>query len=191
MRIIGGEAGGRTIASPPGKHVRPTPDMMREALFNILPPLPGTTFLDLYAGTGSVGLEALSRGADWAVFVEKNMRMASQIIKTLKILKYDSRADVFAQEVKSGISRLKKAGEKFDIIFADPPYEKDQAQKTVQYCLDGGLLADGGMLVIQHSVREPINLTAANHVLTLRKEKRYGDSAVSFFHHLTKELEQL
>jgi len=117
------------------------------------------------------------------------LRMASQIINTLKMLKYDDRAEVIAQDVKSGISRLGKAGAKFAIIFADPPYETGQAQKTVQYCLDGGLLADGGMLVVQHSVREPINLAAANHVLMLRKEKRYGDSTVSFFHHLTKELE--
>jgi 16S rRNA (guanine966-N2)-methyltransferase len=187
MRIIGGEAGGRTIASPRGKNVRPTPDMIREALFNILPPLSGTTFLDLFAGTGSVGLEALSRGAERVVFVEKNARVASQISNALKVLKYDTRAVVFVQDVKSGISRLGKTREKFDIIFADPPYESDQVQKTVHYCVDGDLLADDGMLVLQHSVREPLNLSAANHVLMLLKEKRYGDSAVSFLH-LTKEL---
>ena len=87
MRIIGGEAGGRSISSPKGLSVRPTSNMIREALFNILKSMQGVHFLDLYAGTGSVGLEALSRGAEKVVFIERNKRMAFRIMSHIQALK--------------------------------------------------------------------------------------------------------
>ena len=187
MRIIGGAAGGKRIASPKGTRVRPTPDMIREALFNILQNVEGTSFIDLFAGTGSVGLEALSRGAARVLFVEKNVRTALQITQTLKTLNFDDRAEVFVGDVRTGISRLAGKGEESDVVFADPPYEQDYISRTIQYCLGGGIMADGGMMVLQHSIREPLGLHSPHDRLTLLREKRYGDTVLSFLRYLSKE----
>jgi 16S rRNA (guanine966-N2)-methyltransferase len=187
MRIIGGEAGGRTIMSPKGNKVRPTPEMVREALFNILKSLNGTTFLDLFAGTGSVGLEALSRGAERVVFVEKNTKMAYQIVRIINELGYGARADVLAMDIKQGISKLSKSHENFDIAFADPPYEKDMISKTLQYCQDRELMADEGLIILQHSRREPLCLLPQHDSITLMQERRYGDTVVSFLRFHNKE----
>jgi 16S rRNA (guanine966-N2)-methyltransferase len=187
MRIIGGEAGGRTIISPKGSKVRPTPEMVREALFNILKSLNGTIFLDLFAGTGSVGLEALSRGAERVVFIEKNTKLAYQIVRTVNELGYSARADVLAMDIKQGISRLSKSHEKFDIAFADPPYERDMISKIVQYCQDNELMADGGLIVLQHSRRESLCLLPQHDAITLMQERRYGDTMISFLRFHNKE----
>jgi len=188
MRIIGGEASGRTIASPKGLKVRPTPDMVREALFNILNSLQESTFLDLFAGTGSVGIEALSRGAKKVVFVEKDKRMAFQIKHFIKDLAYDTRADILVLDVKSGMPRLAKTHDAFDIVFADPPYEKNLVATTVQNCLDSGITADQGLLIMQHSRREPLSLLPSQlDSFTLTQERRYGDTMLSFLRFHPKE----
>jgi 16S rRNA (guanine966-N2)-methyltransferase len=187
MRIIGGEAGGRIIPSPKGSGVRPTPDMIREALFNVLEPVGGTVFLDLFAGTGSVGIEALSRGAQKVVFVEKNKHMAIQIKSHIQALNYKDRADVMAFDASRGISMLSKAKNTFDIVFADPPYEKDLVSKTMQHCLDNGLIADEGLMVLQHSIREPVFMEYFGDSVHLIQERRYGDTLISFLNIQNKE----
>ncbi len=187
MRITGGEAGGRTILSPKGMKVRPTPDMIREALFNILGSMQETTFLDLFAGTGSVGLEALSRGAPRVVFVEINAQMAFQISDFIRKADYVARAEVLALDVRQAIARLAKTNEKFDIVFADPPYEKDLIAKAVQYCLESGLMADEGLMILQHSIREPLDQLAKNNSYKLVQERRYGDSLISFMRYSCEE----
>ena len=186
MRIIGGEARGRKISPPAGKDVRPTPEMIREALFNILSSLEEVDFLDLFAGTGSVGLEALSRGARTAMFVEKNGRMASRITDLLENWNYAARAKVLPLDIKIGTAKLSKDGRKFNRVFADPPYEKGMISKTIQYCLESGILSDDGLMILQHSTREPLELPSQYHPLELIQERRYGDTIVSFlqFHPL-------
>lgn len=180
MRISGGEARGRKISPPAGKDVRPTPEMIREALFNILSPLDDIDFLDLFAGTGSVGLEALSRGARSAVFVEKNGRAAGQLASLLESWNYAAKAKVLAMDVKVGTAKLSKEGRKFDMVFADPPYERGMISKTIQYCLEHGLIADDGLMILQHSIREPLGQPSLHHPLELLQERRYGDTLVSF-----------
>ncbi|MDQ5986926.1 MAG: Ribosomal RNA small subunit methyltransferase D [Syntrophus sp. SKADARSKE-3] len=185
MRIIGGEAGGRTIASPKGLKVRPTSEMVREALFNILGSLEGTTFADIFAGTGCVGIEALSRGASKVAFVEKNPRMAHQIENVVQELGYVSRAEVLATDVKNGILRLSRANRPYDIVFADPPYERDYISKTVQYCLEGELMSKDGLMVIQHSVRELLALPSGMKAfINVLEQRRYGDTAISFIRYI-------
>lgn len=186
MRIIGGEARGRKILSPTEKNVRPTPDMVREALFNILPSLADVDFLDLFAGTGSVGLEALSRGARRVVFLEKNARMARHLSSLLDAWGYAAQADVLPLDIKVGTAKLSRDDRKFDMVFADPPYEKGLISQTVHYCLENGIISDDGLMILQHSVREALDLPSRHHPLELIQERRYGDTMVSFlqFHNL-------
>lgn len=185
MRIIGGEASGRSIPSPRGRQVRPTPDRVRESLFNILHPLEGLHFLDLYAGTGSVGLEALSRGAERVVFIEKNPGTAAALKATVEKLGFGARTAVLGMDVKSGISRLSKEQASFHVIFADPPYERDLIERTLASCERGGLMAPDGLMIVQRSRREPFNISSGASALQLYHERHYGDTVVSFlkFHH--------
>ena len=181
MRITGGEARGRRILSPKGGAVRPTPDALREALFNILSSVEGLTFLDLFAGTGSVGLEALSRGAARVVFVEKNRIAVRDIARMLEVLDYTGRAEILPADAAAGAQRLSREGRKFDIVFADPPYERDFVRKSMEYCIERDLLAQDGLLVLQRSAREPLILSPQHNLsIALNQERRYGDTVVSF-----------
>jgi 16S rRNA (guanine966-N2)-methyltransferase len=179
MRIIGGESRGRAIRIPSGCRIRPTTDRVKGALFNILGSLEGKSFLDLYAGCGNVGLEALSRGARGAVFVEKDLRLIETIKETLRLFGFEGRAEAIAADAEEGIRRLRKRGERFDLLFADPPYEEGSLAKIVT-CLDQGeLLTDNGTIILQHSLREPLE-QSVTEALTVSDQRRYGDTLLSF-----------
>lgn len=154
--------------------------MVREALFNILPDLTDIAFLDLFAGTGSVGLEALSRGAREVAFVEKNPRMALRLSSLLDAWNYAARAKVLPLEMKNGTAKLSKDGRKFDMVFADPPYEKGLISQTIHCCLENRLLSVDGLLILQHAIREPLGFPVSYSPLELVQERRYGDTIVSF-----------
>ena len=180
MRIIGGRARGLTLYAPKGHSVRPTSDRVKESIFNILSSMEGRSFLDLYAGSGNMGLEALSRGASRVVFVEKNRSCVETIRRNLSLIHTESSAEVIEASVEQGIRRLLRRKEDFDIIFADPPYEGKYVAKTL------GLLRRGfsisrvsGIFVLQHSVREEPGGEQAPFVLERRR--RYGETMVSFF----------
>src|ERR1700674_4015595 len=122
MRIIGGEFRSRVLKSLPGLDVRPTPDRLREALFNVLAPrIAGTTFADLYAGTGAVGIEALSRGASKAIFVEQSHSAARVIRENLHALEIGNRAEVLHGRATAMLSKVQA-----DIVFLDPPYRLER-----------------------------------------------------------------
>lgn len=180
MRIIGGEAKNRRIYSPKGSHIRPTSDGIKESLFNMLQELSGKSFLDLFAGSGNVGLEALSRGAAKVVFVEKNAAMVSAIRRNLQELGFNDRYEIVAIEAAKGIRQLQKREERFDFLFADPPYERGFISEIFR-CLDeGGLMSQDGLVIIQHSTREDLpGPNAGNFMLT--NQRRYGDTFLSFF----------
>lgn len=179
MRIIGGEAKGRRIYLPRGSNIRPTSDRTKEALFNILQPIAGKIFLDMFAGSGNVGFEALSRGAARVVFVEKNIALANSIRKNIKDFGFSERSEALTIELRRGIQELTARGEKFDVLFADPPYERDLIGKTLQYLEDGRLFSREGIIVIQHSVRETLQETTSNQY-TLTDQRRSGDTVLSF-----------
>src|SRR5579863_10133017 len=122
MRVIGGEFRSRLLRSLPGMDVRPTPDRLREALFNVLNPrIGGVVFADLYAGTGAVGIEALSRGAKRAIFVEQNLPAVSVIRRNLKSLGIESSADVRQGKAIAALAKIEA-----DIVFLDPPYRLEK-----------------------------------------------------------------
>ncbi len=183
MRISAGEHRGRRLKSPKGTRTRPTSDLLRQALFNVLGArIQGARVLDLFAGTGAVGLEALSRGASTATFVEVNHRAVESLRTNLRTLNLTGRARVVVGEVLPVLSRLQAAGESFDCIFLDPPYAGDLAARCVEILAHGGLLSDNAVLVAQvfHKTALPERVGGLRRIW----RRRYGESSLTLY---TKE----
>jgi len=172
MRVIGGEFRSRRLKSLPGPHLRPTPDRLRETLFDILAPrIEGVRFIDAYAGTGAIGIEALSRGAREAVFIERGRAAADVIHDNLKSLGIEARAQVFTGKALVVLERLKA-----DIVFLDPPYDM-----AAEYAAALALLgpAPPPLTIVQHDVR--LNLREEYGRLKRTRTVRQGDNALSFY----------
>jgi 16S rRNA (guanine966-N2)-methyltransferase len=179
MRIIGGEAKGRILHFPSGSRQRPTTDFLREALFNLLGPLPGKSFLDLFAGSGSVGLEAASRGADRVVLIEKDREIVRTAMKNAADLGFGDKCRIIAADVGTGLTQLFQDKYKFDILFADPPYDKQLVGKTIKLLIAKPVLQAGSVVVIQHSAREDFQ-AFLNEKAVLSDQRKYGDNILSF-----------
>jgi 16S rRNA (guanine966-N2)-methyltransferase len=187
MRVVGGQAGGRRLFVPKGCLIRPTSDRVKEALFNILHNVEGKTFLDLYAGVGSVGIESLSRGAVRAVFVEKDAVLAEAARKNVLTCGFEDCSEVMKDDAVKAVRRLADRRERFHMLFADPPYEQGLAGGILRHLADGRLLAEDAVIIVQHSVREPLqDMKTGPFVLT--DQRKYGDTAVSFIKYYGKEL---
>lgn len=181
MRVIAGKYRSRSLRSLRGQAMRPTSDRLRETLFNILgPAVAGAVFVDLYAGTGAVGIEALSRGARTAVFVE-NHRPAVELIRAnLRELGIESGAEVLAGDALRGLRRLASRGLVADFIFADPPYADARAYTEVLDWLgENDLLASDGVLILEHAARHP--LSDGGGRMKKSRTMRQGDAALSFY----------
>jgi len=172
MRVIAGEFRSRRLRTLPGLETRPTPDRLREALFNVLAPvLPDSIFLDAYAGTGAVGIEALSRGARRAIFVEKNHSAVRVIQENLTALGLENRTDVYTGKTLAVLERVQA-----DIVFLDPPYQKENEYESALTAL-GAL---GSKLVIaQHASRTILNPEYGS--LKRYRIIRQGDNSLSFY----------
>lgn len=179
MRIIGGKAKGRTLYFPSGSKERPTSDFLRETLFNLLGPLQNKTFLDLFAGSGSVGLEAASRGAQGVFFVEKNKHLVEVIKKNIQTCCLDINCRVIAGDIEFGLRDLFRKKCEMDIIFADPPYNKGIVETTLKLFSKHNILRKEGIIVIQHSIKETFGELADNIYQT--DKRKYGDNALTFF----------
>ena len=180
MRVIGGRAKGRRIKVPKVRALRPTADRVKEALFNILPhDLSGLKVLDLFAGTGNLSLEALSRGAAEAVLVEASRGAARAIRENLQTLGFSGKSQIWIIPVLRSLRLLSRRGETFDLVFLDPPYERDWVRKTLRAIALQGLLREGGTLVVEHGVREKVEVDYGP--LTLKDQRRYGTTLLSFF----------
>jgi 16S rRNA (guanine966-N2)-methyltransferase len=183
LRIIAGKYRGRRLKNPPSLQTRPTSDRLRETLFNILAPrIKGVRFLDLCAGSGAVGIEALSRGAAHTTFVDQSRRMCALIEANLETLKVDEDdVEVVGREASEFLRRrAKKEAEPFDIIFFDPPYATDY-----EAVLDhvGGhaarLLAEEGMIIVEHHRKN--DLKEEFSALKRYRLLEQGDSVLSFY----------
>ena len=190
MRIIGGDAKGRSLRVPVRTKVRPTSDSVKEALFNILSSVKGKTFLDVFAGSGNIGIEALSRGASWAVFIENNRALSQFIKKNLLQCRVDGRYEIMDMEVKKALQILQKNRAQFDIIFADPPYEEGRVEETLCYFANGKLFSEDSLLIIQHSAREALRPGLAKELI-LTDQRRYGDTILSFLKYIDKGTENM
>ncbi|MBW2621586.1 MAG: 16S rRNA (guanine(966)-N(2))-methyltransferase RsmD [Deltaproteobacteria bacterium] len=180
MRIIAGKHRGRKLFVPKGLHTRPTTDMLREAVFNIL----GSTMvdrrvLDLFAGTGALGLEAMSRGAREAVFVDKRNTCLVTINRNIQTLGLTGQCRVLKIDLARSLGRLKNEIDPFDLIFMDPPYAVDLVEKTLTRLFDSRLAGAGAVAVAEHSSK--LNLTGSVENWRLLETRKYGHSALSFF----------
>jgi 16S rRNA (guanine966-N2)-methyltransferase len=172
MRIIAGEFRSRRLKSIPGDATRPTPDRLRETLFDILAPLiEGAVFLDAYAGTGAVGIEALSRGARHAIFLEKDRFAVDTIRENLASLKLERRATVVKGPVLQTIGKS-QAG----IVFLDPPYDLDREYPAA---LDLLSQTPPDLTIVQHSIR--LALAESYGALQRSRIVKQGDNALSFY----------
>jgi 16S rRNA (guanine(966)-N(2))-methyltransferase RsmD len=161
-------------------HVRPTTDRVRESLFNIFSSVVGEKFLDLFAGSGLVGLEALSRGADQVVFVEKDPGVADALKENISRFGFALKAYTVVAPVQKALEVFRRRGDRFDVIFADPPYNEGLASETM-HCLESGeLIAPDGVFVLQHSAKEIIGELKPGTLLLI-DQRRYGDTILSFF----------
>ena len=180
MRIIGGTARGRRIKAPKGSAIRPTADRVREALFNILPrDLSGKQVLDLFAGSGALSLEALSRGATSALLVDESTEATGLIRGNLETLGFTDRARIWTVPVGKALSRLAREGPGYDAIFLDPPYDGGWVNRTMALIAQAGILHAGGAAVAEHSMRERVEEKYGE--LVRRGHRRYGDTVLSFF----------
>ena len=162
MRVIAGKARSLKLMTPPGMDTRPTTDRTKETLFNILQPeIGGARFLDLFSGSGAIGIEALSRGAAFAVFVEKDRAAAECIRKNLAFTKLGDNGQILRKDVGAALKSLEK-GEPFDLIFMDPPYGRGLERQVLEYMAHSSLLAEEGTVVVEASLE-----TTFDHVQDL------------------------
>jgi 16S rRNA (guanine(966)-N(2))-methyltransferase RsmD len=183
MRIIAGKYRGRNLKSPPTLGTRPTSDRLRETLFNILAPrIEGARFLDLCAGSGAVGIEALSRGAAYVAFVDRSRKMYALIETNLKLLKVgDDETEIVSREALDFLKRnIKREEEPFDLIFFDPPYAIDYGE-VLDYLGANSerLLAQDGAVIVEHDKKK--DLAEESGGLKRYRVVNQGDSALSFY----------
>ena len=177
MRVISGALRGRRLAAPKGQDVRPTSDRAREALFSILGDIDGARILDLFAGSGALAIEALSRGAAHATVVEQGKQPLAAIRRNLEALGIgEAQATVVADDVTRALGRLDGP---FDIVFADPPYRHAGALIPVVLDAAAALLASDGLVVVEHAARAPA--PPAPRAMQIEQTRRYGAAALSFY----------
>jgi len=176
MRVTGGSLRGRTLRAP-REGARPTSDRVREALFARIDP-EGAAVLDLYAGTGALGIEALSRGAERVTFVERSARCALVLRQNLEALELAGRCEVIVAEALPALSRLVEQDRRFDLVLLDPPYASDEAGGALAVLSRSELLPEGAMVVLESSRRRP---PAAVGGLEVIDERRTGDTLITRF----------
>ena len=180
MRIIAGAYKGRNLKSPPSMNVRPTSDRLRETLFNVIAPrIEETRFLDLCAGSGAVGIEALSRGASYVTFVDRSRRSCKLIEANLELCRVpEEQHEIYSSEAGEFLRQTRS--EPWDIVFFDPPYKEDYL-KTLEYL--GGttlkLLSEDGLVIVEHHPKNTLPETIGK--LKRTRVLKQGDSSLSFY----------
>lgn len=180
MRVIAGKAKGTRLTSVAGLSTRPTGDRVKEALFNILgPAIQGSAFLDLYAGSGAIGLEALSRGAADVVWIDSNRACTAQIKANLKKTGLAG-GTIYTNDVLRALDQLARRNRQFDYIFLDPPYEQGLVRKTLEHSSTVSVMKNNGIIIVEASKKEegPIDVSK----LCLLRKQLYGDTILLFYH---------
>jgi len=180
LRIIGGELRGKKLHSIKGDRTRPTADRVRESIFNILAlRIPGSSVLDLFAGTGALGIEALSRGASLAAFVDCSRTALTVIKKNITVCRLDAKTAVFKRDILknlAGVQPLHHGG--FSLAFMDPPYNKNLVEPALLALENRGLLKNNACITIEHSRLEVIPENIAAYKIS--DQRKYGQTLVSF-----------
>ncbi len=187
MRIVAGSAKGRVLKSLKGRALRPTAERVREAVFAILGPrVEGGRFLDLYAGAGAMGLEALSRGAAEATFVESHRPAGRVIEENARRCGFEERVRVVVAPAARGLARLRREGSAFEMVFVDPPYERGEAGAAMARLGQWPrMVSEGGLVICQHSRHEELGEEVGG--LVRMRRRRFGETIVDFYEHGDRE----
>jgi len=180
MKVTAGAERGRKLRAPRGANTRPTGAKVREAIFNILGPLPSAPVLDLYAGTGALGIEALSRGASHATFVERDGRALAALQRNLREFELSARARVMDSSVAVALQRLSdEKTQKFSWVFVDPPYAAGEVEPVLALLSGGQVLDTGAVVIVEHDRHNlPPEQVGA---LQMVDRRGYGDTYLSFY----------
>jgi 16S rRNA (guanine966-N2)-methyltransferase len=183
VRIVAGRLGGRRLVAPKGAATRPTGDRVKEALFSVLGSLEGARVVDLYAGTGALGLEALSRGASHVVLVESASPALAALRENVRVLGCETSCTLVAARVERVVDRLAKQGP-FDLVLADPPWaEVAEATRAIAALVAAGGVAREGTVVLEHAAEDAPSIAG----LAVRERRRYGDTGLSLFDPASEE----
>jgi 16S rRNA (guanine966-N2)-methyltransferase len=180
VRVISGQAKGRPLKAVPGNATRPTTDKVKEALFSIIGPyFDGDKVLDLFAGTGGLGIEALSRGAGSAVFVDASPRSVEVVRRNLDVTKLADKAEVYRNDARKAIKVLERKGQPFELVFLDPPYAIVDCDAILAELADRGLVSDDAVAVVEHasSVSYPDEFSGFRRF----RHAVYGETALSVY----------
>ena len=185
MRIIGGSARGRSIVAPAGNKTRPTQDYVRESLFNIIRwDVQEARVLDLFAGTGALSLEAISRGAKEAVLIDMDRDACNAIKKNMETSRLAGQCRLIVRDYRQAMDMLSREGQKFDVVFIDPPYKMENTGDMCAELMDKGLLADQFLIVVEHRRGLAPLLDLRFEAFDLRK---YGDTEITFVRSANRE----
>src|SRR3989338_4174935 len=187
MRVISGLLKGRRLVAPKGLSIRPTPDKVKGAIFNIIgEKIIGSSFLDLFAGSGAIGIEALSRGAKEVVFVDNNIKAINTIKENLSI--FNIQYSIFNIVKADAIELVKKTDRQFDFIFLDPPYKTALGEKTLIEISKFNILKDDGEIIWEHYYKTEDRRQKTEGRIKLKRTVRYGDTSLSFYNLNTEHL---
>lgn len=179
MRIIAGKSRGTQLLAPKGMDTRPTQDKVKESLFSIIQwDIPDASVLDLFAGSGALALESISRGAESAVLVDKSREALDCIRKNIAKLRVEQQTTVLACDWEQALLKASNSGKTFDLVFLDPPYRMTELGSMCQRMLELKLLRSGAMLVLEHKTGAEIGVPSD---FTLEKERSYGETQIHFY----------
>lgn len=188
MRVISGTARGRTLKAVPGTTTRPTTDKVKEAIFSMIGPyFDGGVVLDLFAGTGGLGIEALSRGMDKAIFIDADRKAIDTIQANLQTVKLSEQAEVYRNDSIRALKKLATRPLKLDLVFLDPPYVMRNMDEVVDELQQVNLVDDTTVIVIEHDA----SVTYPQHIgqFTCTRRAEYGDTAISIYRYATSQEE--
>lgn len=175
MRVIAGKLKRRKIKSVPGSSTRPTGDKLKESIFNMIGPyFEGGECLDLFAGSGSLGIEAISRGMDKVTFIDRSAPAIKTIKQNVTALQIEEQSDIYRNDAFRALQIFAKKSQKFDLIFLDPPYEKVDYEKLMIKVEESNIVNDRGLMYIEYQPREKIQFNPA--IFTLLHERKYSST---------------
>ncbi|MBM7644241.1 16S rRNA (guanine(966)-N(2))-methyltransferase RsmD [Scopulibacillus daqui] len=182
MRVIAGECKGRPLKSVRGQLTRPTTDKVKETIFNMIGPFfDGGQALDLYSGSGGLGIEALSRGISHAIFIDRYGPAISTIKKNIQLCKLESRAEVYRNDVSRALSILGKKQARFRLIFMDPPYARQQIVKDIESIIYHRLLEEDGKIIVEHEDTVCLPGEFNDALIRVKHHTYHGKTAVSIY----------
>lgn len=180
MRVISGQAKGHPLKSVPGMHTRPTTDKVKESLFSMIGPyFDGGRVLDLFAGTGGLGIEALSRGMERAVFIDASPQSIAIVKQNLVSTRLMAHAEVYRNDARRALKQLERSGEPFDLVFLDPPYTVDDCDALLSEIADRQLIVDRGIAVVEHHPDQQYAEMIGGYEQL--RHVRYGEIALSIY----------